>query len=109
MAHLRELILRADPTVAEEIKWRKPSNPGGVPVWSDSGILCVGNVLKSSVRLTFPKGAAIADPKKLFNSRLDSRSVRAIDVHEAETIDDGGLKALIREAVRLNSLKPPRR
>lgn len=109
LAHLRGLILRADPKVVEEIKWRKPSNPGGVPVWSHDGILCIGNVLKSSVRLTFPKGSQIADPKKLFNSRLDSRTVRAIDVHEAEVIDDEGLKALAREAVLLNSSGPPRK
>ena len=89
----------------EEVKWRKPSNPDGVPVWSHDGILCIGNTLKESVRLTFPKGAAIKDPKKMFNSRMDSRTVRAIDVYEGEVVDEAALGAIIRQAVALNSSK----
>ncbi len=103
LARLRASIRKADPGVVEEIKWRKPSNPDGVPVWSHDGILCVGNVLKASVRLTFPKGKRIKDPKRLFNSRVDSATVRAIDVHEGESIADDALKAIVVQAIRLNA------
>ncbi len=103
LALLRRSIRRAYPPIVEEVKWRKPSNPDGVPVWSHEGIVCVGNVLKAAVRLTFPAGAQIRDPKKLFNTRLDSRTVRAIDVHAGETVDEGALKAIVLEAVRLNA------
>lgn len=91
--------------MVEEVKWKKPSNPAGVPVWSHQGIVCIGEALKNVVRLTFPKGALIADPKKLFNARLDSKTIRAIDVREGETLDDAALAALIRHAVRLNVSK----
>jgi hypothetical protein len=100
---LRALIMKADPAVVEEVKWKKPSNPSGVPVWSHDGIVCVGNVLKNAVRLTFPKGAQLKDPKKIFNTRLDSKTVRAIDVHESEAVDGAALKALFLEAVELNT------
>lgn len=103
LARLRSAIRKADPDVVEEVKWRKPSNPDGVPVWSHDGILCVGNVLKASVRLTFPKGAEIKDPRHLFNSRLDSRTVRAIDVHEDEPVDEKALRSLVLQSVRLNA------
>lgn len=102
LAKLRALIKRADPAVVEEVKWKKPSNPMGVPVWSHDGILCIGDTLKNAVRLTFPKGAQINDPKKLFNRRLDSKTVRAIDFHEGDEIDESALKALIQEAVTIN-------
>lgn len=102
LAELRDVIRTADPAVIEELKWKKPSNPSGEPVWSHDGILCVGNTLKASVRLSFPDGARIADPKKLFNSRLDSNSVRAIDVFEGESIDPAALRAIIRAAIKLN-------
>ncbi|HEV2403131.1 MAG TPA: DUF1801 domain-containing protein [Candidatus Saccharimonadales bacterium] len=88
------LIKQADPLVVEEVKWRKPSRPEGVPVWSHNGILCVGEILKNAVRLTFPKGALMKNPKKLFNTRLDSKSIRAIDFHEAEAVDETALKAM---------------
>ena len=106
LSQLRALIKKADPGVVEEVKWKKPSNPMGVPVWSRAGILCVGEMLKNAVRLTFPKGAQIKDPKKLFNTRLDSKTVRAIDFHEDDTIDDAALQALILDAARLNATKP---
>jgi len=77
----------------------------GVPVWSHDGIICVGETLKSAVRLTFPKGAQIKDPKKLFNTRLESKTVRAIDFREGDRVDEDALKALILEAVALNTLK----
>lgn len=102
LSHLRAVITSADPDVVEEVKWKKPSRPEGVPVWSHDGILCIGETLKNAVRLTFPKGAAIKDPKMLFNVRLDSRSVRAIDFHQGDAVDVAALKRLIREAVRLN-------
>src|SRR5579872_809513 len=102
LARLRAAIRSADPSIIEEIKWRKPTRPQGVPVWSRDGIICVADVLKSAVRLTFPKGPQMKDPKQLFNARLDSKAVRAIDVHENDTVDDAAIQALIREAVELN-------
>jgi hypothetical protein len=105
LARLRARIKTASPAVVEEVKWKKPSNPAGVPVWSHEGIVCVANALKNAVRLTFPKGALIADPKKLFNTRLDSKTTRAIDVREGEDVDDAAFTALIRHAVKLNESK----
>jgi hypothetical protein len=104
LSELRDLIKRADPGIVEEVKWKKPSNPSGVPVWSHDGIVCIGEPLKNAVRLTFPKGASTKDPKRLFNARLDSNSVRAIDSREADHFDEVALIALIQEAVRLNGL-----
>lgn len=103
LAQLRALIQAADPSVVEEVKWKKPSRPEGVPVWAHAGNICVADILKNAVRLTFPKGAQMKDPNKLFNTRLDSKTVRAIDFHEDDTVDEEALKALIREAVALNS------
>jgi hypothetical protein len=105
LSQLRNLIKRADPAVIEEVKWKKPSKPSGVPVWSHDGIICVADTLKNAVRLTFPKGAQVKDPKKLFNTRLDSKTVRAIDFYEGETIDAAALTALILNAVKLNTPK----
>ena len=105
LAQLRAVIKKADPAVVEEVKWKKPSKPMGVPVWSHDGIICVGDTLKSAVRLTFPKGAQMKDPKKFFNTRLESNTVRAIDFYEGDTVDESALKALILEAVRLNAPK----
>lgn len=105
LARLRASIRRASPSLVEEVKWKKPSNPAGVPVWSHDGIVCVGEALKNAVRLTFPQGALIADPKKLFNTRLDSKTTRAIDVREGEKVSEAALAGLIRAAVRLNESK----
>ena len=105
LAQLRASIRKADPAVVEEVKWKKPSRPSGVPVWSHDGIVCVADTLKNAVRLTFPKGAQAKDPKKLFNTRLDSKTVRAIDFHENDTVDEAALKALILDAARLNKPK----
>ena len=105
LSQLRALIKEADPAVVEEVKWKKPSNPMGVPVWSHDGIICVADILKKAVRLTFPKGAQMKDPKKLFNTRLESNTVRAIDFHEGDTVDEAALKALILDAVGLNTPK----
>src|SRR5512144_1451641 len=82
LSQLRALIKKADPAVVEEVKWKKPSRPSGVPVWSHDGIICVADTLKNAVRLTFPKGAQMKDPEELFNTRLDSKTVRAIDFYE---------------------------
>jgi hypothetical protein len=105
LSQLRALINKAYPGVVEEVKWKKPSKPSGVPVWSHNGILCVADTLKNAVRLTFPKGAQMKDPKGLFNTRLDSKTVRAIDFYEGEAVDEAALKALILAAVKLNSQK----
>jgi hypothetical protein len=102
---MRALIKKANPALVEEVKWKKPSNPMGVPVWSRDGIICIGEALKNAVRLTFPKGAQLKDPEKLFNTRLESSSVRAIDIHENERINEAALKNLIREAVSLNQTR----
>lgn len=109
LSRLRTLIIQADPSVVEEIKWRKPSNNmRGVPVWSDSGIICTGETYKDKVKLTFPQGAAVDDPEGLFNSSLGGNTRRAIDFHEGEEIDEEALKALVRAAVTLNKSKARR-
>ena len=102
LSRLRGIVLAAGPPVVEEVKWKKPSRPEGVPVWSLDGIVCIGEMLKNAVRLTFPKGAQLTDPKKLFNARLTSNSVRAIDFREGQDVPEAALRALILEAVRLN-------
>jgi hypothetical protein len=109
LSQLRAVIKQANPAVVEEVKWKKPSKPTGVPVWSHDGILCIGDTLKNAVRLTFPKGAQMKDPKKLFNTRLNSKTVRAIDFHERDTVDEAALTALILDAVELNSSKERKR
>ncbi len=97
-----ELIEEADPDVVEEVKWVKPTNPG-VPTWSHDGIICTGETYKSVVKLTFAKGASLPDPAKLFNSSLEGKTRRAIDIHEGEKVDARAFKALIRAAVALNA------
>src|ERR1700733_11074625 len=101
LSHVRALIKQAVPGVVEEWKWR------GVPVWYHEGMLCTGETYKSVVKLTFAKGAALDDPKGLFNSSLEGNTRRAIDIHEGEPIDGEALKALIRAAVGLNTSKRP--
>ena len=103
LSQLRATIRRADPAAVEEVKWKKPSRPMGVPVWSHDGNICIAEPLKNAVRLTFPKGALLRDPKHLFNARLDSSSVRAIDFHEGDTVNEAALKALIVQAAALNA------
>ena len=97
LSRLRALIKQADPEVVEEWKWR------GTPVWCHDGIICTGETYKSVVKMTFAKGASLADPSGLFNSSLEGNTRRAIDVHEGEKIDERALKALIRSAVALNT------
>jgi hypothetical protein len=106
LAEIRKLIHEADREVVEEVKWRKPSNSmKGVPVWSHDGIICTGETYKHVVKMTFAKGAALADPSGLFNSSLEGNTRRAIDFHEGDKIDEEALKALIRAAVALNTSK----
>lgn len=103
LARIRKIIRQAVPDVVEEVKWRKPSNPAGVPVWSHNGIVCTGETYKNVVKLTFMKGASLEDPSGLFNSSLEGNTRRAIDFRESDTIDEKALKALIRAAVALNT------
>jgi hypothetical protein len=102
LARIRRLIKQADPQVVEEMKWKKPSAPAGVPVWSHAGMICTGETYKSVVKLTFFKGAQLKDPKRLFNSSLEGNARRAIDLHEGDPIDESAFKALICEAFALN-------
>jgi len=102
LARIRTLIKQADPGIVEEWKWVKPSS-GGTTVWAHDGGVCTGEVYKSVVKLTFFKGASLKDPSGLFNSSLEGKVRRAIDFHEGEKIDEKALKALIREAVALNT------
>ena len=101
LEEVRRLINEADPEIVEEWKWRKPSNPG-TPVWSHSGGICTGETYKNVVKLTFFRGAALKDPSGLFNSSLEGKVRRAIDIHEGEKIDEEALKTLVRAAVTLN-------
>lgn len=102
LARVRKIIQRADPEAMEEVKWRKPSNPAGVPVWSHGGILCTGETYKAVVKLTFAKGASLPDPAGLFNAGLEGNTRRAIDIREGDKVDEKALAALIRAAVALN-------
>ena len=103
LARVRKIIKQADPDVVEDVKWRKPSNPMGVPVWEHDGIICTGETYKAAVKLTFARGAALDDPSGLFNSSLEGNTRRAIDFHEGDRIDEKALKALVRAAVALNT------
>jgi hypothetical protein len=103
LTRVRRLIREADPQVVEEVKWRKPGNPLGVPTWSHAGIICTGETYKDKVKLTFARGAALPDPSKLFNSSLEGGTRRAIDIREGENIDESAFKDLIQSAVALNT------
>ena len=102
LGRMRKLIKEADPDAIEELKWVKPSSPG-TPVWSHDGIICTGESYKKVVKLTFAKGAHLEDPARLFNSSLDGNTRRAIDIHEGQEVDESAFKALVRQAVALNS------
>ena len=102
LSSMRKLVKEADPDVVEEWKWIKRTRPG-TPVWSHDGIICTGESYKSVVKLTFAKGALLKDPARLFNSSLDGHTRRAIDIHEGEAVDESAFKALVRQAVALNS------
>jgi len=102
LAKVRGLINQADPDVIEEVKWRKASNPLGVPTWSHDGIICTGETYKDKIKLTFAKGASLPDPSGLFNSSLDGNTRRAIDLSDGEDVNEEAFKALIRAAVSFN-------
>jgi hypothetical protein len=102
LSRIRTLIKQADPEVVEEVKWRKPSNPQGVPTWSHAGIICTGENYKDKVKLTFAKGASVPDPSGLFNSSLEGGTRRAIDIPDGGKIDEKAFKALIKAAVAVN-------
>ena len=103
LSRVRELTRQAVPDVVEEIKWRKPSNPLGVPVWSRDGILFTGETYKDKVKLTFFKGAPLDDPAGLYNSSLEGNARRAIDLHEGDDLDGNAFKDLVRSAAELNA------
>ena len=109
LARMRTLILEADPGMIEERKWQKPSNGMlGVPVWSQNGIVCTGEIYKAVVKLTFAQGASVADPSGLFNASLDGNMRRAIDIREGESVDPRAFKALVKAAVAHNGAKVKR-
>jgi len=101
LAKVRRLIKQADPDAVEEVKWRKPTNPAGVSVWSHDGLVCTGETYKTHVKLTFFKGSQLKDPRRLFNAGLEGAR-RAIDLREGDELDEAAFKALVREAVALN-------
>jgi putative intracellular protease/amidase len=103
LARMRALILEADPEMTEERKWIKPTNPSGVPVWSHAGLVCTGEAYAKVVKLTFARGASIPDPSRLFNSSLEGKTRRAIDIHEGEKVNGGAFKALVKAAVTANA------
>jgi hypothetical protein len=103
LGKLRALIHEADPDVVEEVKWVKPSNPAGVPTWSHDGIICTGEIYKAKVKLTFFNGASLPDPAGLFNSSLDGKTRRAIDIDDGHEIDAEAFKAVVRAAVDFNT------
>jgi len=105
LSRIRKLIMAADPKIVEEVKWVKPSNPNGVPVWSHNGIICTGETYKDKVKFTFAKGASVPDPTGIFNSSLDAGTRRALDIFEGDKLDEDSFKELIRSAVALNSKK----
>lgn len=104
LAKLRKIVRGADPEIAEDVKWKRPSNPLGAAVWSHDGMVCVGIILKERVRLSFSAGSSLPDPKKLFNAQLSGKS-RAIDVRANEKLDEPALKAIVKAAVGHNLAK----
>ena len=105
LAQLRQIISKADPSVAEEVKWKMPTRPEGLPVWSSNGIVCFAEIWKNDIKLIFPKGASLKDPKRLFNARLKSNTARSIEIHQNDVIDEPNLQELVREGSRLNATK----
>jgi hypothetical protein len=103
LAWIRDLIRQAEPDVVEEIKWRKASNPLGVPTWTRNGIICTGETYKDKVKLTFAKGASVEDPAGLFNASLDGNVRRGLDIGEGDELDPDAFKDLIRAAAALNA------
>lgn len=102
LARVRALVHDAEPDVVETVKWRKPSNPGGVPVWELDGIICTGETYKNKVKITFAQGAVLDDPAGVFNANLNAGTRRAIDVHEGDELDEDAFKELVTAAVEHN-------
>ncbi|MCW3797803.1 DUF1801 domain-containing protein [Sphingomonas sp. BN140010] len=102
LARMRDLVLSTEPGIVEEIKWRKPSNPAGVPVWSNDGIICTGELYRAKVKLTFANGAKLPDPAGLLNGSTGGTKMRAIDLHEGEMVDADAFQALVRAAIAFN-------
>ena len=105
LAGAREAILAASDEIVETVKWRKPTNPDGVPVWEKDGILCTGEVYRDKVKLTFAKGASLADPHGLFNASLEGNTRRAIDIVEGAALDRAALTTLVSEAIHANGAR----
>lgn len=105
LSQLRSAIKQADPSVVEEIKWKMKTRPEGLAVWSNDGIVCFAEIWKDNIKLLFPKGAQLKDSKKLFNARLKSKDIRAIEFREGGSVDEAALGELVLEAVRLNEAK----
>lgn len=105
LARIRALIREADPDIVEAVKWRKPTNPAGVPAWERGGLICTGETYRDKIKLTFAKGASLDDPAGMFNASLDGHTRRAIDIVEGASIDGDALKALVRAAVAANLAK----
>lgn len=105
LSQLRSVVLQADSAIAEEIKWKTASRPEGLPVWSHNGIVCMAEIWKDNIKLLFPKGALLDDPKKLFNARLNSSQVRAIEFHDGDSVDKPNLQALVLQASQYNGQK----
>ena len=102
LTRVRALIMKAAPQATEEAKWKKPSNPSGVPTWSDHGLICTGETYKDKVKLTFAKGTALSDPSGLFNSSLDGKVRRAIDLRQTDPLNESAFLELVKAAVALN-------
>ena len=105
LQRMRGLIREADPEVQETVKWRKPNNPSGVPVWEHAGMICTGETYRDYIKLTFARGASLDDPASLFNASLTGGTRRAIDIREGDSVDGEAFKALVREAVAANVAK----
>ncbi len=103
VSRLRQIILSVDPEIIEEVKWKMRTRPEGLAVWSRNGMLCFVEIWKDNVKLLFPKGAKLDDPQKLFNARLESKDIRAIEFREGDVVEAEGLKELVVEGIRLNS------
>lgn len=105
LTQLRAIIRHAEPSLVEEIKWKTRSRPAGLPVWSYNGIVCMAEIWKDNIKLIFPKGVHLSDPKSLFNSRLQSQTDRALELREGDSINEAALAALVREATNFNASK----
>lgn len=103
LSQVRKIVTSADPSIVEEVKWKMPTRPEGLPVWSSNGIVCFAEIWKNDIKLIFPKGAELDDPEKLFNARLKSKTARSIEIHENDKINAPALVALVSEATNLNA------